>query len=299
MNVSYDYYRVFYYVATFKNFTHAAEKLMNSQPNITRTIKQLENTLGCRLFERSNRGVSLTPEGELLYEHIAVAFRQIEAGEEALIRPKNLKGGHVSIGVSEAALHGLLLPVLSEFHKTYPDIRIQISNHSTPQAISALQNRLVAFAIVTTPTDAPAPLIETPLKTYREILIGGAQFQALAQKKQSLRDLIPYPFVSLGKHAKTYQFYNQFFSIHGLVFNPEIEVATTDQILPLVKNNLGIGFIPEYLAEEALARGEIIQISLEEVIPERQICLVESPDQTLSLAANAFKESLINRHPKS
>lgn len=56
MNISYDYYRIFYYVAKYKSFTLAAQALLASQPNITRTVKCLETALGCTLFIRSNRG---------------------------------------------------------------------------------------------------------------------------------------------------------------------------------------------------------------------------------------------------
>lgn len=54
-----DYYKTFYYVALSKNFTKAAELLGNNQPNVTRSMNNLEAELGCRLFARSNRGVSL------------------------------------------------------------------------------------------------------------------------------------------------------------------------------------------------------------------------------------------------
>ena len=64
MNISYDYYRVFYYVAKYRSITQAAAALMNNQPNLTRIIKNLEGELGCSLFVRSRQGVPLTPEGE-------------------------------------------------------------------------------------------------------------------------------------------------------------------------------------------------------------------------------------------
>ena len=79
MDVNYDYYRVFYHVAKLGNFTQAAHALMRNQPNITRTIKNLEHSLDCTLFIRSNRGVRLTPEGEALFAHIRIAVEQIQA----------------------------------------------------------------------------------------------------------------------------------------------------------------------------------------------------------------------------
>lgn len=104
MYINYDYYRVFYYVAKYQSITQAANALMNNQPNVTRTVKNLEHELGCVLFVRSNRGVRLTPEGEQLYAHIKIAVEQIQQGEEELSRNKTLQSGTVSISVSEVAL---------------------------------------------------------------------------------------------------------------------------------------------------------------------------------------------------
>ena len=62
MNLNFDYYKVFYYVSKYGSLTRAAHVLMTSQPAVTRTIHNLENELGCRLFIRSKTGVELTPE---------------------------------------------------------------------------------------------------------------------------------------------------------------------------------------------------------------------------------------------
>ena len=124
MLVNYEYYKIFYYVAKYQNFTRAAVELDNNQPNISRSVKNLENTLGCVLFSRTSRGVKLTPEGETLYSHIVPAILQIEAGEKELLMQKELKGGIISIGTTETALSEVLLPVLDTFHKKFPDIRI-------------------------------------------------------------------------------------------------------------------------------------------------------------------------------
>ena len=113
MNVSYDYYRIFYYVAKYGSFTQAANVLLNSQPNITRAMKALESELGCTLFIRTNKGVTLTPEGETLYSHIALAFDHIQTGEEEIALNKGLKKGIVSIGATEISLRCFLLPILN------------------------------------------------------------------------------------------------------------------------------------------------------------------------------------------
>ena len=73
MYVDWDYYKIFYYVAKYQNFTKAARVLGSNQPNITHTMNKLEDQLHCVLFIRSNRGVTLTPEGENLYARISSA----------------------------------------------------------------------------------------------------------------------------------------------------------------------------------------------------------------------------------
>ena len=293
MDISYDYYRIFYYVAKCKNFTQAAELLLNNQPNITRSIKNLEAALGCTLFIRTNRGVSLTPEGEKLYDHIAIAFEQIRAGEEEVSLDRSLQRGIISIGSSETALHSLLFQVLKNFRKTYPGIRLKISNYSTSQAIAALKNGTVDLAVVTGPTGAKRPLQEIRLKTIQEIPVCGPSFVELKDRLLHLYELIRYPLICLARETITYEFYNHFFLEHGLSLTPDMEVATADQILPMVKNDLGIGFLPDTFAEEAIRKQEIYPLRLAEKIPERFICLVKHSGHTLIIAARELEKMLL------
>ena len=77
MNINYEYYKIFYYAAKNRSFSRTAKVLLTNQPNITRVIKILEGELGCTLFNRMKNGVTLTPEGEILYEHISKAVELI------------------------------------------------------------------------------------------------------------------------------------------------------------------------------------------------------------------------------
>ena len=114
MNISFEYYKIFYYVAKYCNFTKAARVLGNSQPNITRAMNSLEQQMNCILFIRNNRGVQLTPEGERLYTHVSVAMSQIFAAEEELTDTTGLSHGSISIGASETALNIYFLDKLKK-----------------------------------------------------------------------------------------------------------------------------------------------------------------------------------------
>ena len=288
MAVTYDYYRIFYYVAQYSSFTKAAEVLSNNQPNITRCMNILEHELGCQLFIRSNRGITLTPEGEQLYAHVAVAFEQIRMGEDEVRREVSLQQGVVTIGASETALNLLLLKKLSEFHEKYPGVHLRIFNYSAPQAEDALRKGLLDCAAVTAPIQPGKEFQVTPLFRFREILLGGPKFRDLASRMCRLRDLDAYSLICPGSETGTYSFYQKFFLRHDCPFRVDMETATMDQVLPMVKHNLGLGFYSETLAAESIVRGEVFHIRLVEPIPEREINLVEDISRPQRMAVQAL-----------
>ena len=255
MLVNYEYYKIFYYVAKYQNFTRAAVELDNNQPNISRSVKNLENTLGCVLFSRTSRGVKLTPEGETLYSHIVPAILQIEAGEKELLMQKELKGGIISIGTTETALSEVLLPVLDMFHKKFPDIRIRINNSTTPAAMNALKSGSVDFSVVTSPVEYDDEFEIVNIKDFDDVPVCGKEMAFLKEKIIGIGELKEHP---------------------------------------LVKNNLGIGFLPKNLVKSDLESGEIFKLNLKEKISSRQICIAENKNVSLGVAASELKNMLLD-----
>ena len=242
---------------------------------------------------RSNRGAVLTPEGEKLFARVAVACEQIQAGEEELASDRSLQSGVVSIGASETALHGFLLPVLGAFHRAHPGIRLRIANHSTPQAFSALRNGLVDVAVVTSPTADTSGLHIEPLGQFEEVPVCGPSLMHLCGQKLTLADLSAYPFISLGRETASYAFAYNLFAENGAAFSPDIEVATSDQILPLVRLDLGVAFLPEAFAAPALQKSEIGRLTLAETIPPRRLLMARRSGQALSIAAKALEAMIL------
>ena len=293
MYISLDAYRVFCCVAQLRSFTKAAEMLSSNQPNVTRTIKNLEQALGCALFVRSSRKVQLTPEGEELLSHVAPALAQIQAGEAAVLLHTNLQGGVISVGASEIALQHPLLPVLEAFRRQYPQVHLRIYNSTTPQAIASLRDRMVDLALVTTPLGSCRDLAAKELITFRDVPICGQAYRELLQEPLTLEQLISYPLVNLRKGTATYELYHTFFHSCGLTFAPDIEVATSNQIIPMVRSNLGIGFIPEHTARTLTADSGLHILQLQQPLPERSICLLKRKEPSLSVAARELEKMLL------
>lgn len=292
MYISYDYYRIFYYVAKYGNITQAAKILLNNQPNLTRAIKTLESELGCPLFIRSNRGMKLTPEGERLFAHIRVALESIEAGEAEIIESRNLEKGSVFVAASEVALHCALLPALKQYRMLYPGIKLKISNHSTPQAVDAIKNGIADIAVVTTPTLPSAMIEEITVRKFHEVAVCSSAFSGLLKRKVSFAELLGYPMVSLGAHTKSFELYSEFFAKDGLRYQPETETATADQILPMVKADIGIGFVPK---EFLIGVEGVSIIETEKPLPEREIRIVKRREQTLSIAAKELERLILKQ----
>ena len=240
------------------------------------------------MFIRTNRGVQLTSEGEELYNYVSAAMIQIFAAEKALSENDGLLHGKIAVGTSETALNIFLLDKLKAFHQEYPGIRLKLYNYSTPQAMEAIRSGKVDFAVVTTPVEATGPLKVVTLQSFNEILVSGRTFDRLKDRIVSLTDLKDDSLIGLGRETMTFKFYNQFFLEHGLEFVPDIEVATSDQILPMVKSELGLAFIPEPMAREAVKKQEVVKIPLQEEIPKREICLVYDYQHPLNSAARQF-----------
>lgn len=292
MNINYEYYKIFYHAAKYKNLTQAAEELHNNQPNISRVIRLLEHEFGCQLMIRTNRGITLTPEGQKLYSHVKAAIEQFQTAEMELQSLSELEEGVITIGSSETALYMALLPALNKFKQSHSKIQIRIQNHLTSEAITSVRNGIVDFSVVTTPAIITKPLISTPIMEFRDILIGGTAYSDLSNPV-SLKDICNLPLISLSENTMTYRFYSELYQKHHLIFRPELEAATTDQILPMVTNNLGIGFVPSVYASDAILNKQVVQINLKESIPARQICLVENSEHPLSVAASELKKELL------
>ena len=138
MSVKLELYRVFKEVAEVGNITAAAQALYISQSAVSQSIKQLERDLQTRLFARNSRGVTLTAEGQMLYEYVRSAMGLLETGEEKLSQTRELQMGQLTIGASDTVTSQFLLPYLDAFHKRHPAIHIQIVSGRSHKVLGLL-----------------------------------------------------------------------------------------------------------------------------------------------------------------
>lgn len=292
MYANFEHYKTFYYVAKYKNFTKAANALLTSQPAVTCCIQNLESALGCKLFIRSNKGVKLTEEGELLYRYVAPACETIAEGEQALREELGTKNKAICIGTTQMAMTFFLLPRLNEFKKEYPDANLKIKSSTTPDTLEQLQNGKVDIAIVTTPFTLNEGFKAIKVKEFQSVFIAGTKYQDLKGRQVRLEELASYPLVTSSHTTTSYQFLQDLFIKVGASVKPEMEASTMDLIVPMVESNLGIGFVSMSFAKAAIEKGNVFAIDLKEEIPTRNICLVTDTRRPLSAEVSCLCQVL-------
>ncbi|MBD5132648.1 MAG: LysR family transcriptional regulator [Clostridiales bacterium] len=293
--MNYDYYRIFYYVGKHKNITRAAAELYSSQPALTRAIQNLESELNCRLFVRTKNGVEFTNEGQRLFEYVNVAHNQLLKGEEEISRAVSVDGGTIHIGSSVTALHNFLFNVLDDFHYMHPGVKFKITTGSNNGTVEKLKTGLIDLAFVSTPFNNSKELTTVTVASFNDILIAGNSFGYLKDKRLSLTDIKNYPFICLRQGMQLRQFIDDIFIKNGLTVSPDIETDGADLLVSMICHNFGLGFVPQGMAEDAIERGEVFRIELDEELPERSICMVSDPHHPHTNASREFYKIVKNR----
>ena len=165
-----NYYRVFYTVANTGNISKAADMLFISQPAISKAISKLEDGLHVKLFLRSSKGVTMTDEGQVLYNHIEKAFSNISQGEDEIRHIHELGIGQLRIGVSTSLCKHILLDKLQTFISENPHIKIIIDCHSTINTLKLLNDGRIDIGLICK-TDIPAGFEYQDVSTIHDIFV--------------------------------------------------------------------------------------------------------------------------------
>lgn len=291
MPKSYEWYRVFCTAARLGSITAAAEALYLSQPAVSQTIKNLESSLGCMLFYRGPKGISLTAEGKALWQHVEKGVRQIEWGEERLKRRLQMESGEVYIGASDMTLEYFLLPFLEAFHRDYPAVRLSITNGPTPETLGKLSEGKIDFGAVSTPLkDIGDACQVVAVKEIEDVFITADI--TLAKKCLAFAEIARQPLILLEENTSTRQALNAFFASEGVSLRPEFVLATSNLIVQFAQKGLGVGCVVLDIARQALQNGLVYRVPTKRPLPKRQICLVRKREP-LSHAAEKLFAALI------
>lgn len=292
MTENLEYYKVFYYVAKLGSLTAAAGELSVSQPAVSQALKQLEKALNTRLFVRSSKGIRLTLEGQVLYEHVKEAYEQLMLGEKKLRSMLQLDSGEVRIGASDMTLKYYLLPLLEKYHEKYPGVKVMVTNAPTPETLNLLRQGKIDFGVVSTPFTQIHGMSMMPVRQIEDVFVGGRKFIQYKNRMLDLQELERLPIISLEGETSTGRYLSEFLLQSGVKLHPEFELATSDMIVQFALRNLGIGSVVRDFAREYLEDSRLFELRFNKIIPKRQICVVTDEKTFISGAAKALLEMI-------
>ncbi|ADG81688.1 LysR family transcriptional regulator [Thermincola potens] len=293
MDINFELYKVFYYVAKNLSFSEASQELHISQSAVSQSVKLLEEKMNCRLFIRNTKQVKLTQEGETLFKHIEPAYNLIRAGERSIEEIHSLQQGEVRIGASDTICKYYLLPYLKKFNRLYPNIRIKVTNRTSPRCIELLKKGSVDVAVVNMPGTVEKTMRVDKVKTIHDVFIAGQNFAHLQRKKISLQELAQYPVLMLEKNTTTRNFIDTFLESKGVKLIPEVELGSVDLLVEMAKIGLGISLVVKEYIEKELSGSEVFMLNLREKIPARKLGVLTNNNIPLSVAAQKFVALLV------
>lgn len=287
MEINLEWYRVFYWTAQTGSLSKAADRLYITQPAVSQTLKQLEAKLGGQLFFRTSRGVTLTAEGQVLFRYLEQAFGLMDVAEKALGEMHGLSRGEINIGASDTLCKYYLLPYLEQFHRQYPDIRIRVTNRTTPETIQLLKDGKIDFGLVSLPAgDKQVEIRQSAV--LEECLVGGQGNAGLTGQGLAMEELVHHPLLMLEPGANTRSYLDRFAASCGVTLKPEFELGSVDLLVQFALRGFGLAFVPRIAVAEELASGRLLEIPVHPALPERKMGIAALRGVPLSAAAKAF-----------
>ncbi len=284
MNIDLELYRIFYVVAKNKHMTRASEELHISQPAISQSIKKLEDQLGGALFLRSNKGMELTEEGKMFYEYVKGALELITNAENEFTSFKDLSKGEIKIGCSTTLTKLVLMDVLKEFHKDYPNISINITNGLTKDLINDLKLGKLDLVIYNESNIKETNLNLEKIKEIKEGFIYNPDF--FKDDITSFEDLNKYPLILQKEESNSRKLLDQIALNNSVKLIPKMEVVSQELIVEFTNIGLGIGYSIIDLAKRNFSN--LKELSINKKLPNINIYLATNKSVSLTFASKVF-----------
>ena len=286
--------RYFSETANSRSIRAASERLHVSPSAISRQIAKLEHELRASIFDRDAQGMRLTAAGELLQSRVEGMMREFARTKSHIAALQNLQAGTVDVYTFQAAIEGFITPVLSDYHKQFPNVLFNIIASSTDETIKALANGVAEIGLVLNP-----PVRDTILSTeiFRDTIVAAvAPNHPLASRKDvSLKEIAPFPLILAVPAFGLRQQVDKAFDRHGI--NPKVFCVTNS--MSLLKGIAGLDhqctLLPRSSVEKEVAGGLLSTIAVGEFADDPMLCCAcVRKGGSLSPAAKVFLDAIIS-----
>ncbi|OOZ40811.1 LysR family transcriptional regulator [Solemya pervernicosa gill symbiont] len=279
-------------VAESGSFSLAAELIHLTQPAISKRITALESELNCRLFDRISRQTTLTEAGAALLPRARQILEQIEDSKRTLTNLSGTIGGQLTIGTSHHIGLHRLPPILRSYVDRYPQVDLDIRFLDSEAGMQAVLHGELELGLITLPTESPAGLITHTIWEDPLAFIAAHDHPLTKLSAITASSLANYDTILPSEGTYTRQIIEAKFAPLGIT--PRVSMATNylETIKMLVSVGLGWSVLPRSMVDE-----EVSVLNVEGIELKRILGLVQHPQRTLSNAASALKQLLLEIVP--
>lgn len=295
MNSNWNAYRMFFYVAYCGTTSAAANELHIAQPAVSHGIKQLEESFGCKLFNRSSHGMELTPIGQLLFENISGAVSDIENAEKLI--EAEVKSSHavITIGVSDTTLQHFLIPYIEEYKAKHPDVDINTRHGKNAEEIMKMfEESKIDFAVLHDGAEETEGFESIPVKEIKDVVFYASKFADRIKKdKLGPHDLSCYPVVTHEEGCVVRKNLDEYMEENGERLKPEYEFSLNSSIVQQVKRRFALGIVYHEVIADDVELGRLTEIDIDPPLPTRYFYLIK-PQKIPRRAARSLVDFILD-----
>jgi DNA-binding transcriptional LysR family regulator len=290
--LNFNQFRVFYYAAKNLNFTAAAGELFITQPAVTSQIKSFEEFCSLKLFKKRGRRIYLTDEGKSLYAYATKIFKYEKEIENVIDDMRELKRGILSLGTTKAYARYFMPLMITTFHKSYPNIKIQLNEGSSLDMIHSLLNFKIEVAVIARTEDNPEVHF-FPFSREEMAVIVSTDHHLSKKKAVTFKDLSAEPFIMREKGSGTRKMVEELFEAEQCTPDILMETSNTEFIKQLVQRGEGVSLVVREAVTDELKEKRLAAVTPKGPTVYLDVNIACLKDQVLSPPAKAFVDTLL------
>ena len=250
----------FIHVAELGSFTRAAQQLGYSQSTISFQIKQLEDELGCLLFERINHTITLTQKGTELVSYAHQIRTLTEEFRENMEEKKC--SGHIHLVTPDSLCDGMITPNYIEFHNQYPDISVKFTTADTSVMFDMLDHNEADVIITLDAHTYHKDYVIAKEEPVSMHFVANVNSKFAGKKNLSIHDIAKEPFI-LTEYGQGYRkVFDKELAKKSLEITPILEIGRTDMITALIAQDDFYSFLPDFVTEEMVAAKKLCYLDV-------------------------------------
>lgn len=278
--------RVFLAIARAKSLSAGAAEVHLTAPSASYRLKNLEQAMGASLFERTSKGMVLTPAGMTVKKYADSIFSNVERLQGEMQRHVNGIAGHIRVFANSSTLMGIT-PALSRYLAHYPNVNVDLDEHLSEDTVRAVLEGRADVGLVAGPID----LHGLHAITYGHdelVLVAPVGHPLVAQGQASLETALTHDLVSIGRKTSNFLYLQGMADKLGMHPRVRVHAPTFEAVLRCVQEGVGIALVPRSIAAPALEAGRLAAIRLDESWAQREQRVVTRDPDTLPAYARDF-----------